>query len=1129
MNDSKLNLPDVSRRGFVGAAITAGSLLAHSDDHHHHHGKKCHGHPHKKEVRDFFVNLSHETYSGRAYHLVVGKRRYCLRELHSGDSVLGKHQQRNKFLAQLPDSRITHVIENVELSTDAVHLTYLISDPNTTTGEWNMSAVYLLTPMVSQAYAYKRAREINGEGAPLPISAKRRKYGVAPAESLQDLMDEQTLLDTTDWASAMVNLHPEMVSADPDSAAHVQTNYIQREPATFQLSQVLEVAGPATPQADPSQPNNAGGWATLVPYTDDDGSPLINTKGNNVGLILYDAKWQPALSSQFVGSAMKPAIRKVKNDTTLGADVTNNDEVGDGCLWTRNDGSTSLRVNPQAGVTSSGSFYTLSNITPGFAGYSCTAAATIGGDNAQVTLTFKNWYVRYLGLYIQFLSGKNVVPVSSLPSGTLPDTSYVTANNEILIGSLTPEFTLYGIPILASANSLQFTFPSSVATTAKILASGLGTGTHTASDTELLGRIMTILFNLAIPAAMLVLTIGTEIDIFVKTLAFPFATLVAKEIATAVPEGNQSQIISVFWKSIVKGAATPILKQFVTGFLAFLASSEVVDGLEDAIPIAGEIIQAIGAIGTEAEIAETTIEAGSSPWTYEYDLTGTYNLSLAINKPTNDSGFPSAAASYTVTAIFDNGTPQVQTIAYSNPTNSPTLVVGFPGVPLGGNVTLSVGFYTVSNELVGHGTTGSISNVPSTSPTITITEVQLPITSATVYKHYEKTSLDSNGNHLWICTPVAPMGPANPVACDPHEGNICSYRDITFSPTLSDVGYAWQSYSNAQCSNAVAGQLDQMASIPNVNSGENAQAGYASLPHAMAGAGRLIFDPMGKAGNNYYLDTTNGINILRQVALGGSPVFPDPCGSNQAWGQFTLPPDDILLHPSGAIITVNSALSRMESLKLPAGSVPDAQAPFATLHGGLGTRPGLFSGPTVATITADGVVLIVESGNNRIHAVDAFGNPVRHFTNQAEPYFLPLTATGGNETQYLDIAAEFSGLIYLLSVSNSVYRLDIYAPDASGTTPLSTTQNLNAAKVTVDYWRNVYSLNYEVLTVDGAIPASRVTEPSISKWLPTTPPACDLRTPPSATLQNQSFASPGRVSRRSWMSASLSIGGRRSH
>ena len=54
----------------------------------------------------------------------------------------------------------------------------------------------------------------------------------------------------------------------------------------------------------------------------------------------------------------------------------------------------------------------------------------------------------------------------------------------------------------------------------------------------------------------------------------------------------------------------------------------------------------------------------------------------------------------------------------------------------------------------------------------------------------------------------------------------------------------------------------------------------------------------------------------------------------------------------------------------------------------------------------------------------------------------------------------------------------------------------NAAKITVDYFRNVYSLNYEVLMANDALPASGITEPSISLWSPTTLPGCEGAIPP---------------------------------
>ena len=437
----------------------------------------------------------------------------------------------------------------------------------------------------------------------------------------------------------------------------------------------------------------------------------------------------------------------------------------------------------------------------------------------------------------------------------------------------------------------------------------------------------------------------------------------------------------------------------------------------------------------------------------------------------------------------------MQTLEVTN-TNPPDhkLQATFHSVPLGGTLTVQVAFYTSDGTLVGHGSTSGANDV-NASPTIQITEDQVPIRSSTVYIHKQKTTLDTQGNHVWVCAREAPA--AAPPACEANPGNLCSFRNIAVSP-LGYIGYGWQSYSNAGCASGGAGQLDQMANIFVSNgSGNNAQTGYATTPCALDPGIRLVYDPLGRAGANYYLDSTGNKNLVRQVQL-MPPAFADP-RSNSAWGKFNLDSDDLLLHPAGLLISINSETSRMESLRLPNKPLSDADAAvglLANLHGGLGTRPGLFSAPTVATITSDGVILIVEAGNNRIHAVDGAGNPVPHFPNQPERYFLNLTETGGNGTEYLDVAVEFSGFIYVLSSNNSAYRLDIYNPDQKGTDPFCTTQGFNAAKLTVDYWRNVYSLNYEVLIVNGALPASGITEPSISQWVPEILQPCDDIIPP---------------------------------
>ena len=166
---------------------------------------------------------------------------------------------------------------------------------------------------------------------------------------------------------------------------------------------------------------------------------------------------------------------------------------------------------------------------------------------------------------------------------------------------------------------------------------------------------------------------------------------------------------------------------------------------------------------------------------------------------------------------------------------------------------------------------------------------------------------------------------------------------------------------------------------------------------------------------------------------------------------------------------------------------------LAEVHAGQGSRPGLLQGPAAAAVSPEGVILVLEGQNNRIQAFDLGVNAVQFFTKQKSPYFLPLDATDDPDTIYLDLAVEYTGYLYVLSSNQNpgspsfnAYRLDIYHPGQSNTTPISTTLNVNAAKLTVDFWRNVYTLNYEVLRLPGgAIPA--VTEPSVSLWVPSTP------------------------------------------
>ena len=94
------------------------------------------------------------------------------------------------------------------------------------------------------------------------------------------------------------------------------------------------------------------------------------------------------------------------------------------------------------------------------------------------------------------------------------------------------------------------------------------------------------------------------------------------------------------------------------------------------------------------------------------------------------------------------------------------------------------------------------------------------------------------------------------------------------------------------------------------------------------------------------------------------------------------------------------------------------------------------------------------------------------------------------DIHYLDVGVETKGFIYVLSYqgtgsAQSDYHLDIYNPDGawlSRTPKNAGNPGVNGARMIVDQWRNLYTLNYEAI-----LGPNNRTEPSVSTWIPSTP------------------------------------------
>lgn len=1075
-----------------------------------------------RERRTLFFNFAHLGPAPTTHCLYACGRRHVLTRVADQPQVLRQARIGNEFLRAVPDAHITHHVEGVEFPTDVVTLAYLTCNESPDSGTWEMTSMYFNIPSTAAVQGYARARARTPAGV-LPLSNKRRAYGVRAAASERDLRDEHALIDCTSHADALVGLHPDILSIEPGSAAFIQASYVGVDSNTQFLGELLRSMGPAVPQG---MANVAGkpSWATLLPLMNPSTHPPMPYKKRDGKLNQYYPDWSPRVD-EGMASALGAVHPLVRNDASLGADVTGFTQANPmppsqalGKVWSRHDGSASVNHPPsaaQAGAPvctfrNQGAETGLSVSDPG-------TIVSLGDGRVQVTVdNVANWFLRWLGMWVQFLDPNGtVIAASSLPPDTLPALTKpnplgLDKPDALFVGVLGQPTAIFGIPVYPGTFSPVVTIPAS-AQTLRILYAGLGQSGSIPDDPAhiiAVGIGMTVAIDYGLVGLFMAAGVSTYEQIIKEVVAIG-GGLVAGELvavlgADILDGGTRAPLLATamkFMQVLLQRGLMPGLVRLATAIVEALAEAEWID----SIPVAGQIARAVAAAVGGLQLAETSLEVAISPAVYRFDLALTHDLGVTVLPDAGNTQFPQLPSGYTlyykVTYLFDEGKAHVQD-AVDVPATARSIDIVLRGIPRGGRVNIEVGLYARHSSTpaeqndwcAGYGSTGLFDNTVDQAPSITITQTRIPIQADTRYGHVRKTALDANGRHVWTDTATAPPYTPPPGGQQPGLGGFrgITVRQATSQPAQAGyVGYAWQAFSSDinGCQASAPGQLDQLANLNTDASdgGVHAQDGYASTLCGLQAGVRIAYDLLGGPAQNYYLDTDK--MQVRQVQLADPPAFADPNGG-KSFGMLNLDSRQLLLHPAGHLVSISNESHKLETLQLPATPMSDGDAQRklrARTHSGLGTQPGLMTSPLAAAISPDGVILVLEggAGNERIQAFDLGGNAVPYFKQQARPYFLPLTATAG--AQYLDLAVEFTGYVYVLSRDAAGnHRLDIYHPGQSGSQPICTTQGVTAARLAVDLWRSVYTLNYELLRLPGgAVPG--VSEPSVSLWVPPPP------------------------------------------
>lgn len=851
-------------------------------------------------------------------------------------------------------------------------------------------------------------------------------------------------------AQALLFHHPDLMNMKPETA-RIVFEHINDVDIQIQISALAQLMLELGPPAEQS------GWAQLTPFT----PPASDLKGCDGKKTYYHATPAPEVM-QAAGNIVTALMIATKNDLRL-----------QGQKWTQSFGSAvSNMPHTPAGVqltADAGSASWKAAVGNTSDVYGCNASVQVmDATQRKLKLTIRNTYIRYLGAYIRFFDACDQplkVPDWTIDGGGgFMQKIYDQIQYDDLryLGHIQPINTVLAIPVADDPGVLEvgITFPKD-AVSARIYASGLGTGADPWPLTPVVGGMLTGLLNLGVPTFMLAFGAATqsskplydivnELTDNEEFLALIFAAA-AEYLAIKAEDAAINKKMD--WH-LFSSVMTLLFNKSVSKLLLYVEAETAAEEAVDEIPFAGWLVLAIDIAVGVAQMAETIVEVAMSPWNIENTLATTIDTAVDVLPDPRGNGFPQLPAGPGHTArlvvkmIYQNQSRPTVMIATPLPGGAhlPSLRTLFAGNTLGGQVKFEAEYY-VDDYLAGKATSGVMKNDAEHVGSLQLVLVEYPkkLGADSVYQHASLLTYQ-NQAYTWQTTTRAPT--ATIAATDTRsDGNAMSvWSGLALSQRHGAIGIGWKAAGTGLRSCA-SGQGGQLYALQTLGVGAHpASAGQFSScgldgqtlivcdPYPptflmrdgqwqLDANGRPLPDPQDHSLGDYYIDPRKAANDagkdgghhLRKLVL--APPTPFNMAATQlSHGRFPFQPDSVALHPAGYAIAVNSEFGKIQIVALAPDGVADADAPMARVYAGRATvpnRPGLLFHPVAVSCAYDGTVLVLEDTKSgaggpvlaRIQAFDVGGLPVnRFFDSQQRPTpFLELSGSGDHT--YLDIAA----------------------------------------------------------------------------------------------------------------------------
>ena len=117
--------------------------------------------------------------------------------------------------------------------------------------------------------------------------------------------------------------------------------------------------------------------------------------------------------------------------------------------------------------------------------------------------------------------------------------------------------------------------------------------------------------------------------------------------------GNLWNILLGLGSVIPKVLFSPGADKFFAEIAVEILELEAAEKLLEAIPIIGQVLAVIAAVGDAATLAEVCAETIVSPWVIENEVSLTYDATIEISRDPRASTFPTTARSWRLEALVD--------------------------------------------------------------------------------------------------------------------------------------------------------------------------------------------------------------------------------------------------------------------------------------------------------------------------------------------------------------------------------------------------------------------------------------------------------------------------------------------